>query len=35
MHSSCLKKQWFLAVYGNLSFFKEKMTNKNMQDAYY
>ena len=30
----CLKKQWFLAIYGNLSSFKQNIPNKNMQGAH-
>ena len=30
-----MKKQWLLAIYGNLCFFNQNVANKNVQDAYY
>ena len=33
-YSKQLKNQWFLAIYGNLSYFKQNIPNKNMQGAH-
>ena len=33
--SSCLKKQWFLAIHVNVSSFHQNMANEKMEDAYY